>query len=125
MVKNLSASVRDTGSIPGSRRSPGVKNGHPLQYSCLGNPMDSGTWRATVHGVAKSQTRLSDCTTTNYSWRFYPDISLKEVSPGYAQSYLLFILIRICDLVCNYLIYFFIVYWLSLPVEDKLGKGQN
>ena len=46
--------------IPGSGRFPGVGHGHPLQYSCLGNSMDRGAWRATVHGVAKSQTRLSD-----------------------------------------------------------------
>ena len=50
----------DLGSIPGSRRSPGEGNGYPLQYSSLENPMDRGAWRATVHGVAKSQTRLSD-----------------------------------------------------------------
>jgi len=52
--------VGDLGSIPGLRRSPGEGNGNPLQYSCLENPMDGGTWYATVHGVAKSQTRLSD-----------------------------------------------------------------
>ena len=44
--------------------SPGVGNGNPLQYSCLGNPMDRGAWWATVHGVAKSQTRLSTPTRT-------------------------------------------------------------
>ena len=43
----------------GQEDSPGVGNGNPLQYSCLGNPMDRGAWRATVHGAAKSQTRLS------------------------------------------------------------------
>ena len=43
----------DAGSIAGSGRSPGIGNGNPLQYSCLGNPMDRGAWRATVHGVAK------------------------------------------------------------------------
>ena len=48
--------ARDMGSIPVSGRSPGVGNGNPLQYSCLENPMDRGVWRATVHGVAKSQT---------------------------------------------------------------------
>ena len=48
------------GSIPGSGRSPGEGNGNPLQYSCLENPMDSGAWWATVHGVEKSRTRLSD-----------------------------------------------------------------
>ena len=52
----------DPGSIPGSGRSPGEGNGNPLQYSCLENPMDRGAWLATVHGVAKSQTRLSDFT---------------------------------------------------------------
>ena len=52
----------DLGSIPGWGRSPGEGNGNPLQYSCLENPMDGGAWWATVHGVAKSQTRLSDLT---------------------------------------------------------------
>ena len=53
MVKNLLANAGDMGSIPGSRRSPGEGNGNPLQYSCLGNPMDRGAWWATVHGVTK------------------------------------------------------------------------
>ena len=52
----------DPGSIPGSGRSPGEGNGNPLQYSCLENPMEGGGWWATVHGVAKSRTRLSDFT---------------------------------------------------------------
>ena len=51
----------DTDLIPGLGRSPGVGNGNPLQYSCLENSMDREAWRATVHGVAKSRTRLSDC----------------------------------------------------------------
>ena len=51
----------DPGSIPGSGRSPGG-NGNPFQYSCLENPMDRGVWWAVVHGVAKSQTQLSDFT---------------------------------------------------------------
>ena len=45
--------IRDVDSIPGSGRSPGEENGTPLQYSCLGNPMDRGTWQPTVHEVAK------------------------------------------------------------------------
>ena len=53
MVKNLSANTGDTGLIPGLGRSPGGGNGNPVQYSCLGNPMDRGAWRATVHGVTK------------------------------------------------------------------------
>ena len=52
----------DLGSIPGLGRSPGEGNGNPLQDYCLENPMDRGAWQATVHGVAKSQTRLSDFT---------------------------------------------------------------
>ena len=63
MVKNLPANAgdaRDVGSIPGSGRSSGGKNGSPLQYSCLENFMDRGAWQATVHGVAKSQTWLRD-----------------------------------------------------------------
>ena len=64
MVKNLPASAKDMGSVPGLGRSPGEGNGSPLQYSCLENPVNRGAWRATVHGVANSQTRLSDQTAT-------------------------------------------------------------
>ena len=52
--KESPCNAGDLGSIPGWRRSPGEGNGNPLQYSCLGNPMDRGAWRATVHGVAES-----------------------------------------------------------------------
>ena len=48
--------------IPGSGGFPGEGNGNPLQYSCLENPTDRGAWQATVHGVTKSRTRLSDFT---------------------------------------------------------------
>ena len=53
MVKNPPANAGDVGSVPGLGRSPGGGNGNPLQYSCLGNPMDRGAWWATVHGVAE------------------------------------------------------------------------
>ena len=59
----------DPGLIPGSGRSPGEGNGNPLQYYCLENPMDRGAWWATVHGVAKSQTQLSDFTLT-FCWNY-------------------------------------------------------
>ena len=55
VVKIPPANARDKGSIPGLERSPGGQHGNPLQYSCLGNPMDRGACWATVHGVAKSQ----------------------------------------------------------------------
>ena len=61
VVKNLPANagdLRDMGLIPGSGRSPGEGNGNPLQYSCLGNSADREAWWATVHGVARSRTRL-------------------------------------------------------------------
>ena len=64
VVKNLLAragDVRDVGLIPGLGRSPGVGNGNPLQYSCLGNPTDRGAWQATQPiGSQKSRTQLSD-----------------------------------------------------------------
>ena len=59
-VKNLPANGGDLGSIPGFRRSSKEGNGYPLQYSCLKNSMDREAWWATVPGVAKSQTGLSD-----------------------------------------------------------------
>ena len=51
VVQNPPASAGDMGSNPGSGRSAGAGKGNPFQYSCLGDPMDSGAWRATVHGV--------------------------------------------------------------------------
>ena len=65
VVKNLPANagdIGDEGSIPGPGRSSGRGDGNPVQYSCLGNPVDRGAWRATVHGVSKNRTRLSDLT---------------------------------------------------------------
>ena len=70
VVKNLPVSAGDTGdtgSIPGSGRTPGGENGSPLQYSCLENSMDRRAWWATVHEVAKSQTQLSTHTSSNKS----------------------------------------------------------
>ena len=55
VVKNSLANMGDTGLIHGSAISPGEGNGNRLQYSCLGNPMDRGAWRATVHGSQNSQ----------------------------------------------------------------------
>ena len=54
--KESACNEGDAGSIPGLKRSSGGRNGNPLQYSCLENPMDRGAWWATVHGVTESQT---------------------------------------------------------------------
>ena len=70
-VKAPACSAGNVGSIPGSGRSPGEGNGNPLQYSCLENPMDRGAWWATVHGVAKSRTRLSDLT---FHWVYFLNV---------------------------------------------------
>ena len=56
MVKNPPANAGDTGLISGSGISAGEGKGNPLQYSCLGNPMDTGAWWATVHGVSELDT---------------------------------------------------------------------
>ena len=63
--KESACNAGDPGSILGSRSCPGEGNDNPLQYSWLENRMDEGAWRATVHGVAKSRTRLSD-------WYYHP-----------------------------------------------------
>ena len=65
--KESACKAGDLGLIPGSDISPGEGNGNPSQYSCLENPMDGGAWQATVHGVAKSQTGLS-----NFPFLFSP-----------------------------------------------------
>ena len=64
MVKASACNAGDPGSIPGLGRSLGEGNGNPLQYDCLENPMDRGAWQATVYGVAKSWTQLSNFTFT-------------------------------------------------------------
>ena len=83
--KASACNAGDPGSIPGSGRSPGEGNGNPLQYSCLENSIDEGGWQATVHGVAKSRTRLSDFTkslshyihTSEYTYLSFLALSLR------------------------------------------------
>ena len=58
--KESACNAGNWGSIPGSGRSPGEGHGSPFQYSYMENPTDRGAWQATVHGVTKSQTRLSN-----------------------------------------------------------------
>ena len=85
MVKNPPANAGDAGdmgSIPRSGRSLGGRHGNPIQYLCLENPMDRGAWRATVHRVAKSQTRIKqfsiNSTSDNHliGKRFFVSISM-------------------------------------------------
>ena len=54
-IKNPLANEGNASSIPGLGRSPGERNGNPVHYSCLGNPMDRGGWQATIHGITKSR----------------------------------------------------------------------
>ena len=68
VVKNSFANGGDKGSILGWGRSPGEENSNPLQYSFLGNPMDSRDWRATVHGVAKESTKQLNSNRSGVGW---------------------------------------------------------
>ena len=68
LVKNPPASAGEAGSIPGLGRSPGGGHGNPLQYSCLGNPMDRGVWWATVHGVAKESDMTEQLNSRSSNW---------------------------------------------------------
>ena len=75
------------GSIPGLGRSPGGGHGNPLQYSLLENPMDRGAWQATVHGVAKSQTRLKGLSTRVCCFTLLSDKTLcSRKEPSYPIS---------------------------------------
>ena len=65
MVKNVPANAGDAGSVPGLERSPGVGNGNPLQYLCLESPRGRGAWWAAVYGVAQSQTRLKQLSSSS------------------------------------------------------------
>ena len=66
VVMNLPANAGDMGSIPGWGRSAGARNGNPLQYTCLRNPMDRGAWRTPLHGVAKESDMTCYVTETQY-----------------------------------------------------------
>ena len=85
--KESACNVRDTGDlgfIPGSGRSPGQGHGKPLHYFCLENPMDRRVWRATVHGVAQSRTRLKQLST--HACRVIRELAFLLCSPLYADS---------------------------------------
>ena len=104
LVKNLPASAgdaRDTGSIPGSGGSPGGGNGNLVQYSCLENPMDRGAWQATVHGAAKSRTRLSthaQCGNVNPNLLTYPSPPSLLLTLSYFIFFFLHFRLYFCSL---------------------------
>ena len=83
MVKNPPADVGDTGSIPGSGRSPGREHGNPLQYSCLKNLMDRGAWQATVHRVTQNQTQLKRLSMHTTELRRQPLLAIRR---GYLDT---------------------------------------
>ena len=86
--KESACQARDTSSIPGSGRPPGERNGNPLQYSCLENPMDRGAWQATVHRVAKSQTRLTWLSThAHMSQKDYEQMTMMCVTSELSEAY--------------------------------------
>ena len=83
-VKNPPVSAGDAGSLPDPGRSPGGGNGNPFHYSCLENPTDRGAWWATVHGVTKNRTWLSDWTTTanpEHPFKLCVDLALVLKNP--------------------------------------------
>ena len=87
MVKNPSANtgdIRDKSSVPGLGRSPAGRHSNPLQYPCLENPINRGTWRATVYGVAKSQTGLKQLSV--YTHIHYIYICTEERFEGYSSK---------------------------------------
>ena len=89
VVKNPPANagdVTDAGSIPGLARSPGGGHCNPLQYSCLENPMDRGAWRATIHRVAQSWTRLKQPSTHTYTNHYNLLLKTLEVRWWWSQS---------------------------------------
>ena len=84
-AKSLPANAGDASSIPGQGRSPGGGMGNPLQYSCLGNPMDRGAWRATVHRVAK---RVGHDLVTKQAHMFMNGESWTTAAMELSRSYL-------------------------------------
>ena len=87
--KESAFNAEDPGSVPGLRRPPGEGNGNPLEYSGLENSMDREAWQATVHGIAKSWTRLRDFQIHTYDYTTKSEINSYAIftknRPGYQR----------------------------------------
>ena len=120
--------ARDPGSIPGLGRSPGEGNGNPLQYSCLENPTDGGTWQATVHGFAKNRTQMSGFTLslTLYMCQFQSPNSSHSPYPRHAHTSVFYICVSIPALPIGSAIPFFqiprgaLIYNICCSLSDSL-----
>ena len=126
MVKVSACNVGDPSSTPGSGRSPGEGNGNPFQYSCLENPMDGGAWWATVHGVSKSRTRLSDFTFTT-SLTFLHNTALKlfcllSTSLAHIQNT---ISMRAGTCLSHSLLYSQLLEWNMCLLVEKRGRNSG
>ena len=103
MVKNLPANagdIRDVGLIPRLGRSPGEGHNNPLQYSCLGNPMDRVAWWATVHGITKSQTQLSNLAAAAAA-NFFIHSCISQENSFFSLSLLIYFLWEARDCACH------------------------
>ena len=108
VAKDPPANARDTGSIPGLGRSAGVGSDNPLQYSCLGNPEDRGAWWATVHGVARSRTRLKQLSVcARYTAGLQCCVHFCWTAKWFSYTYILFYILFHC---------FIPRYWIEFPV---------
>ena len=98
--KESASKAGDLDSIPGSGSSPGEGNCYPVQYSCLGNPMHRGAWRATVHGVTKSWTQMSDWACTAITYICNSDRGTRCKMPEVEDTSVTMCLVAFCSLMC-------------------------
>ena len=118
VVKNPPVNAGDPGLTASSGRSPGEGNGYPLQYSCLGNPMDRNVWRAAIHGVTMNQTPPSNWSTTNMFYSYHSVSSCPSTSSLGLCAYHLW---RLCFL----LRFSFRIEWLYLWGVYSVYLGLN
>ena len=117
--KAFACNAGDLGSVPGLGRSPGEGNRNPLLYSCLGNPMDSGTWRATVHGVAESD--MTELLNTSNNNTYTTVVCIFDWETILASSCFLYFLVI---LIGNYFLCMYYILQDGLGAKDtKLNKA--